>query len=150
MQKVKENIHIALDTAGIGLGDYRELLKYIDLVLLDIKHITKEGFLDITCRDYLDKYKEFLKELNNSNVDVWIRQVIVPGVHDNKDYLKSLKEFIKSNINNVKRIDFLPYHKLGSEKYDKLNIINPYKDKEELDKDVCDRLYQEFMEDYNK
>lgn len=146
----KENIHIALDTAGIGLGDYRELLKYIDLVLLDIKHITKEGFLDITCRDYLDKYKEFLKELNNSNVEVWIRQVIVPGVHDNKDYLKSLKEFIKSNINNVKRIDFLPYHKLGSEKYDKLNIINPYKDKEELDKDVCDRLYQEFMEDYNK
>lgn len=146
----EENIHIALDTAGIGLGDYRELLKYIDLVLLDIKHITKEGFLDITCRDYLDKYKEFLKELNNSNVEVWIRQVIVPGVHDNKDYLKSLKEFIKSNINNVKRIDFLPYHKLGSEKYDKLNIINPYKDKEELDKDVCDRLYQEFMEDYNK
>ena len=146
----EENIHIALDTAGIGLGDYRELLKYIDLVLLDIKHITKEGFLDITCRDYLDKYKEFLKELNNSNVEVWIRQVIVPGVHDNKDYLKSLKEFIKSNINNVKRIDFLPYHKLGSEKYDKLNIINPYKDKEELDKDVCNRLYQEFMEDYNK
>ena len=146
----EEKIHIALDTAGIGLGDYRELLKYIDLVLLDIKHITKEGFLDITCRDYLDKYKEFLKELNNSNVEVWIRQVIVPGVHDNKDYLKSLKEFIKSNINNVKRIDFLPYHKLGSEKYDKLNIINPYKDKEELDKDVCDRLYQEFMEDYNK
>ena len=150
-QKLKrEGIHIALDTAGIGLGNYEELFKYIDLVLLDVKHITKDGYLDITSRNYFGKYMEFLKDLNTSNVEVWIRQVIVPGIHDNKDYLKNLKKFIKNNIKNVIRIDFLPYHKLGSEKYDKLGIINPYQDKEEMNKEICDKLYQEFMEDYQK
>ena len=39
----QENIHIALDTAGVGLGDYEELLKYIDLVILDIKHTQPHG-----------------------------------------------------------------------------------------------------------
>lgn len=146
----KEGIHIALDTAGIGLGNYEELFKYIDLVLLDIKHITKEGYLDITGRDYFDKYMKFLEILNKSNVEVWIRQVIVPGIHDNSDYLHRLKKFIQDNIKNVTRIDFLPYHKLGSEKYEKLGIIYPYQDKEEMNKEVCDKLYQKFMEDYQK
>ena len=34
----KERIHVAIDTAGVGLGKYEKLLKYVDLVLLDIKH----------------------------------------------------------------------------------------------------------------
>ena len=41
----KEDVHIAVDTAGIGLGNYKELLSTIDMVLLDIKHITKEGYI---------------------------------------------------------------------------------------------------------
>ena len=45
----KEDIHIALDTAGIGLGDYTELFSNIDMVLLDIKHIDREGYKEITC-----------------------------------------------------------------------------------------------------
>ena len=34
----KENIHIALDTSGVGTGEYEEILSYVDLVLFDIKH----------------------------------------------------------------------------------------------------------------
>ena len=75
---------------------------------------------------------------------MWIRQVVVPGIMDNNEYLNDLKQFIKT-IKNVERIDFLPYHKLGSEKYDKLGIINPYKDMPEMDKAKCDILYQKFI-----
>lgn len=146
----KENIHIAVDTAGIGLGDYTELLENIDMVLLDIKHIDKEGYIDVTTRDFLDKFFQFVKQLNESNVEVWIRQVIVPGVHDNLDYICGLSKFIKDNIKNVTRVDFLPYHKLGSEKYETLGIYNPYKDKVEMNKDECGKLYQEFMKDFSK
>lgn len=146
----KEGIHIAIDTAGIGLGDYTELLSTIDMVLLDIKHINKEGYIDITDRDYLDKFFNFVKQLNETNVEVWIRQVIVPGVHDNLEYIHELSKFIKENIKNVTRVDFLPYHKLGSEKYDTLKINNPYKDKKEMDKNECNKLYEEFMKDFSK
>ena len=144
----KENIHIAIDTAGVGLGDYKELFNNIDLVLLDIKHITNEGYKEVTGHDSLDKFFEFVEQLNKTNVEVWIRQVIIPEVNDNKEYMKDLSEFIKKHIKNVKRVDFLPYHKLGQEKYEKLNIPYPYKDKVEMDKDKCNELYKIFEKEF--
>ena len=55
----EEDIHIAIDTAGIGLGDYSELFNTIDMVLLDIKSISKEGFIDITQNDRFDEFMKF-------------------------------------------------------------------------------------------
>ena len=61
-----------------------------------------------------------------------------------------LSKFIKKYIKNVTRVDFLPYHKLGSEKYDVLGIEYPYKNVNEMDKGCCDELYQVFIEDFSK
>ena len=153
----KNKIHTCLDTSGIlfsneahVLKKYNELLKYTDLVLLDIKHITKEGYIDITCRDYLDRFMEFVKQLNESGKDVWIRQVVVPGIHDNSEYMTNLVKFLKDNIKNIKRVDFLPYHKLGGEKYGTLGIPNPYADMPEMDIDRNNELYKKFLEDFEK
>lgn len=146
----KEGIHIAIDTAGIGLGDYQELFKYIDMVLLDIKHITKEGYIDITQRDMIDKFDQFVDELNKTNVEVWIRQVIIPNVNDNEEYIHELSKYIKDKIKNVKKVDFLPYHTLEKEKYEKLGIENKYKDKNNLDVSKKDELYKIFEEDFYK
>lgn len=146
----QENIHIAIDTAGIGNGDYQELLQTIDLVLLDIKHITKEGYIDITQTDNIDKFNDFVEQLNKTNVEVWIRQVIIPDVNDNIEYMNALATYIKTNIKNVTKIEFLPFHTLGNEKYEKLGIKNPYKDKKDMDKDKCDELYNHFINEYNK
>ena len=143
----EENIHIAVDTSGNELGKYDELFKYVDLVLLDIKHVNQEGYKEITGGN-INKSLEFINELNKTSIPVWIRQVVVPGIMDNNEYLNDLKQFIKT-IKNVERIDFLPYHKLGSEKYDKLGIINPYKDMPEMDKQKCNLLYEKFTKLYN-
>ena len=142
----KENIHIAIDTAGVGNGDYEEILKWVDLALLDIKHTNKEGYLNLTSKP-IDESLKFIEALNKSGVKVWIRQVIVPGMMDNETYLKELVKTVKQ-IKNVKRIDFLPYHKLGSEKYIKLGIPNPYLKMPEMDKEKCQQLYQKFLNMY--
>ena len=128
----KEGIHIALDTAGVGIGKYKEILELIDLVILDIKHITKEGYKDLTGRD-IEESEKFIEELNKSDKPVWIRQVIVPGIMDNDE-----------------KIEFLPFHHLGFEKYQKLNIPNPLKDTPEMDANKCDELYKKFMKKYEK
>lgn len=145
-----ENIHIAIDTAGIGQKDCTELFKTIDMILLDIKHITKEGYIDITQVDKLEEFINFVNQLNKTNIEVWIRQVIVPGIHDNEDYINKLAKFIKNNIKNVTKIEFLPYHKMGDEKYEKLKIKNPYLDKEAMNKEKCDELHKKFMSIYEK
>ena len=140
----KENIHIALDTAGVGLGHYEEILKYIDLIIFDVKHTDSESYKSLTGSSINESLK-FLEVANKLNKRFWIRQVVVPGMMDNDAYLNSLKEFLK-NINNIEKIEFLPYHKLGSEKYIKLGIDNPYVNMPEMDKQVCDGLYQKFIE----
>lgn len=144
----EENIHIALDTAGVGLEDYEKLLKYIDLVILDIKHTDPVGYKELTNLD-ITHTETFIKELNKANKPVWIRQVIVPGIMDNYDYIDSLIEYLKK-INNVERVDFLPFHRLGREKYLALNLEYPYEDKHEMDKEECNKLYKYFEEHYKK
>ena len=139
----KENINIALDTAGIGNNDYEEVLKYIDLVILDIKHTDKNMYKIITGGN-IEEQDRFIAALNKSHKPVWIRQVIVPGIMDNETYLKSLKSYIKK-IKNIKKIEFLPYHKLGREKYIALGIPYPYENIDEMDKDKCSKLYDDFM-----
>lgn len=144
----KENIHIALDTSGNGNGNYEKILSYVDLVLLDIKHVNNEEYKNLTGVDN-SEYNNFIKVLNKSNKPVWIRQVIVPGLMDNDDYLKGLKKEL-DKINNIERIDFLPYHNLGKEKYKELNIDYPYEHLESLDNIKCQELYHKFINEYYK
>lgn len=139
----KHHIHIALDTAGVGLGNYEELLKYIDLIIFDVKHVNKEGYKKVTRID-TDESLKFLEVANKLNKDFWIRQVVVPGIMDNDEYLVLLKDYLK-NIKNIKKIEFLPYHKLGEEKYQKLGLPYPCKDIPGMDEKECQKLYDKFM-----
>ena len=140
----KENIHIALDTSGVGNGNYEELLQYIDLVLLDIKHTNPERYKEITGIE-MKEVEKFIEVMNRINKKVWIRQVIVPGIMDNEEYIDSLVEYLK-HIKNIERVDFLPFHRLGREKYLSLGIPYPYEDKAEMDKEKCNQLYKLFLE----
>ena len=144
----KEGIHIALDTAGVGFGNYNELLKYVDLVILDVKAINDEMYFSITGHKSLEDVSEFIKQLNNSGNDVWIRQVIIPDINDNLEYMDGLASYIKDNIKNVKKVEFLPFHRLGREKYIKLGIPYPYEDKDDMNKNKCDSLYEYFQKKY--
>lgn len=143
----KHKINIAIDTAGVGNGNYKELLKYIDLIILDIKHTNKKGYKDITGQE-MKEINNFINELNKSNKKVWIRQVIIPEITDSKEYIDSLINYLKQ-IKNIEKVDFLPYHKLGREKYIKLKIPYPYENKPEMDKEKCQKLFKYFESNYN-
>ena len=143
----KENIHIAIDTAGYA-SDYEELLEYVDLIILDIKHINEKGYQDITSKS-INKVEQFINTINKKDKKVWIRQVIIPDVNDNEEYLECLSEYLKK-IKNIEKIEFLPYHTMGNKKYEKLNIPNFYKDKKAMDKEKCEELYQKFIKKYYK
>lgn len=144
----KEDIHIALDTSGVGNGDYDEILSYVDLVIFDIKHVTKEGYQDLT-NQKIDESQKFIESLNKSKKPVIIRQVIVPGIMDNDEYLFGLKEQLKQ-INNIEKIEFLPYHTLAKEKYNELGITYPFDHIDAMDKEKCQKLYNKFIKEINK
>ena len=126
-----DNIHIALDTSGVGLGDYEKILPYMDLILLDVKYTTPEGYYNITGTK-MGEVEKFIDVCNRMNKKIWIRQVIVPGINDTYEYMDSLVQYLQ-HIHNIERVDFLPFHRLGREKYIKLGIPYPYEDKPDMD-----------------
>ena len=127
----KENVHTALDTSGITfekddiecVNKFNELMKYTDLVLLDIKHIDENCHIDLTGKSNKNVL-DFAKYLSNIGKDMWIRHVLVPGITLNDEYLIKTKEFI-DNLKTVKKIEVLPYHTMGIVKYNNLGI--PYR-----------------------
>ena len=139
----QEGFHIALDTAGVGINQYEAILKNIDLVIFDIKAIKEKDYKDLTGTSITESLK-FLEIVKKLNKKLWIKQVIIPDVNDNKEYLLELKNFIK-DIPNIEKIEFLPYHNLAIEKYNKLEIPYPYKDKLPMDKNKCNELYEWFI-----
>lgn len=120
----KENkIHTCLDTAGVGFGDYTEILKYTDLVILDIKAVEEDEYTFITGQP-IKFFKEFLRQATEQNCKFWLRQVIVPSINDDIEHIEKLKAFA-STIPNVEKIELLPYKTIGVHKYQSLNI--PYR-----------------------
>lgn len=136
-------IHTTIDTAGYGDGNYDEILKYTDLVLLDIKHIDSDGYVVLTGRDTKD-VNLFLDALRRSNTKVWVRHVVVPGYTDTKNHMEKIATIINEEIPNVEKIELLPYHVLGVNKYDKLGIKYRLEGVEPMDKEKTKEL-QEYL-----
>ena len=133
-------LHTCIDTSGTGYNkEYLdEVLKYTDLVILDIKAIDDIGYKEMTGKE-IDEFNYFVERLNKSNNKVWIRQVIIPNINDNEEYILKLKEYIKK-INNVEKVELLPYHSMGIEKYKKLKLKYRLIDTLDMDKEKCKKL----------
>jgi len=115
----EEGIHTALDTSGFAdIERVEELLQYTDLVLLDLKHAVDEKHRDITGAGN-EKIKEFALYVSQMSIPVWIRYVLVPGFTDAEEDLRQAAEFIKQ-VKTVEKIEVLPYHSMGSYKWEKL------------------------------
>lgn len=121
-------IHTCLDSSGIMFSEdkkveYDELMKYTDLVMLDIKHIDDEEHKKLTGHSNKNilAFAEYLRDIGK---EIWIRHVVVPGITLNEKYLKRLGYFI-GGLDNLKALDILPYHTMGVVKYEQLNMKYP-------------------------
>ena len=138
----KMGINTCLDTSG-SCRDYEDILKYVDLVIWDVKALENDAYHKMTGQD-INISLNFLKYCQDTGVKMWIRQVIVPGINDNVDYINRLKDFIKP-LKNVEKVELLPYHLLGVSKYKQLGIPYRLDGVPAMDKEKCDELYKILM-----
>ena len=122
----KKGISTCLDTSGICFreGDERfeKLARLTDLVLLDIKHIDEDAHRALTGQSNQNPLS-FARFLDQKGVKMWIRHVLVPDITDNDGALMRLRAFLDT-LSNVEKVEVLPYHTMGVQKYEKLGI--PY------------------------
>ena len=135
----KAGISTCIDTSGTGYDEnyLDDILKYTDLVILDIKAITPEDYKNITGRS-MSEFNYFKNKLKEHKNNLWLRQVIIPNINDNEEYIFKLQEYSKE-FDNVLRIDLLPYHTMGIEKYKKLGIPYKLNGVNDMDKEICNK-----------
>jgi len=115
--------HTAVDTSGYSLPtNYSAIIPYTDLFLFDIKHLDDdkhEKFTSVSNTLIINNFKMIL----DSGRDVMVRIPVIPGFNDDDDHLEKIKSFISENIaDNLRKICLLPYHRIGSSKYKRMNI----------------------------
>ena len=127
----EKDIHTCIDTSGIAfkpgntalIEKLDKLMTLTNLVMLDIKHIDPEKHKELTQQPN-DGILAFAAYLNEKQIPMWIRHVVVPGITDDDEYLYKLGQFI-GKFTNLKALDVLSYHTMGEKKYENLGI--PYK-----------------------
>lgn len=122
-----KGVHTTLDTSGNPFttsepffSKFKELMEYTDLFMLDIKHINDEKHKVLTGQSNKN-ILEMATYLSENGGKMWIRHVLVPGYTDSEEDLKELRAFIDT-LNNVERVEVLPYHTLGVFKWEELGI----------------------------
>jgi pyruvate formate lyase activating enzyme len=118
----EEQLHTAIETCGYCSWDtLKKILEYTDLVYYDIKHMDTQKHKALTGVSN----KRILKNLigvSHEPVDLIVRIPLIPGHNDAEGNLRAAAEFIMKDLNTarIKRVELLPYHKLGTFKYERL------------------------------
>ena len=105
-------------TACMEFDKIEKLLPYLDLYLMDIKHINSEKHKAFTGRDNA-LILENAKKLAVRAKKLIIRVPVVPTFNDTVEEITDISHFA-ANLPNVKEIHLLPYHRLGQDKYEGL------------------------------
>ena len=146
-------IHTALDTSGVlftpkDTSKIDELLKYTNLVMLDIKHIDDDEHKKLTGHSNKN-ILDFARYLSEKNIQMWVRHVVVPEINNKEEYLVRLGEFL-ATLHNVKALDVIPYHNMAIPKYEALGIDYPLKNLPPLTKEEAIKARDTIIEAIKK
>lgn len=141
-KSAQENgIHTCLDTNGHIRKHSQvidDVLDATDLVMLDLKQLNNEIHKDLVGVSN-HRTLDFARYLHKRGQKTWIRYVIVPNYTDDDDSAHRLGEFIKG-MDNIEKVELLPYHRLGEHKWQTLGFEYELKNVEPPAQATMDRL----------
>ena len=118
-------IHTCLDTSGCILNaEVKALLAETDRVLLDWKY-TDEALYRTHVGCSMEAVRAFLTYLNEQQIPVTLRQVIIPTINDTAENVQRLQDVAQQHP-CVDKMELLPFRKLCQSKYDTLGIPFPF------------------------
>jgi pyruvate formate lyase activating enzyme len=120
LKKLKnQGIHTACETTGYAPPEiFLAFIENIDLLLFDIKHYNSQKHFDFT-NVYNEKIIHNLKMAINKGKEIIIRIPVIPGINDDLKDAQGFCNLLK-NV-GAKKVNLLPFHQFGQEKYSLLN-----------------------------
>lgn len=123
----------AIETCGYtSWKNLEAIAQYCNTIFYDLKHMDPEVHKKLT--GVSNKLiLENLEQLSRLGRAIIVRVPLIPGHNDSIDNVKKTMDFIKK-LDNIQRLEILPYHRLGQSKYERLDINYELKDLLPLDK----------------
>lgn len=141
LQELKnKGIHTAIETTGYTFSEvFKKFITNVDLLLFDMKHYNRDKHLTAT-----GVYNDVI--IKNMNYASSIGKTIIariPVIPDYNNSLEDAKEF-SSLLNKIgiKKVNLLPFHQFGQNKYDLLG--KPYA------MEGIKQLYPEDLEEFRQ
>jgi pyruvate formate lyase activating enzyme len=139
--------HTAVDTSGYSSTEnFKSIIPFTDLFLFDIKHLDEVKHIEstgVSNKTILENYRFLL----DSGKDIMVRIPVIPGFNDDNDYLEKLRQFISATkTDSLKKINLLPFHKIGSSKYKRFNMPYGMGNVEPPEKERMEKLKEFFMQ----
>jgi pyruvate formate lyase activating enzyme len=118
----EKGLHTAVDTSGwVDQASLEKVLPFTDLLLLDVKALNTAEYEWLTGKTE-EKFRRTLELLKKRKQELWLRYVVLPGINDSPRHQEQLKELLNYLGSCVKQVEFLPYHRLGIPKWEKLGL----------------------------
>lgn len=135
----REKLSTALDTSGcVTWGEMEKVLRFVDLVLFDIKHLNYKKHQKATGI----KNNIILGNLEKAAAisNLWLRIPLIAGFNDSEEHIKKIA--ILGNKINAEKISLLPYHEGGKAKSEQLGIEYPFPHGKSPDEKRLNKLKQ--------
>ena len=134
-------MHTALETCGyVKWEKLSSILEHVDLLYLDVKHMDEKAhreFTGVSNRLILENARR-ASEL----CAMIVRIPIVPGCNDSEENILATARFVRQLGDNVQRFELLPYHRLGTHRYNQLGMTYGLAEIEEPSTEDMERLME--------
>ena len=144
LREAKElGIHTAMDTSGnLGARVNASIMADLDLALLDVKSGDPETYREVTGAE-LAPTLDFGRRLAEAGVEIWIRFVLVPGLTDDERNVELAARHV-AGWGSVSRVEVLPFHQMGSDKWANLGLDYKLADTRPPEPELVERVRSQF------
>ena len=138
-------IHTTLDTCGYVKWEVvAGVLEYVDLVYYDLKHMDAGGHKELTGVSN-ELILDNARRISQSGKPMVIRIPLIPGCNDSEENIRAIAEFVTTL--KVERVDIVPFHQLGSKKYERLGMTYKLGKAKPYDEDEI-QAFQNILQSY--
>lgn len=128
-----ERINTCVETCGyVNTGAFREVMPVTDHFLFDLKHLDPEIHKSYTGHSN-DRILENAAFLVEQGADVIFRNPLIPGINDSESNIEATAELLKSMGKKALRLELMPFHRMGKDKYRALGMKYPLGDLDIMD-----------------
>ena len=116
--------------------------------MYDVKHQAPDDYQALTGQP-IDRTHAFVEAVRKAGTPMWVRHVVVPGLTDDEAHMQALAGYVRT-LPNVQRVELLPSHLLGVNKYAALGLPYPLEGVPAMDRARCEQYQDTYFGGWSK